>query len=253
MADSVSARKLTPNDYITDGIAGLLGYLPGYRGDTRGAYQKAKDFTGLLDWTPLGTPEMLHQAGGLLGAGVRDRSAGGLLGGAGMAALAALPMASKAAKGIRAYHGSPIKGLKELLPSDRGPLGPAVYMTPNSGVASRYGENVYDSELNQADIFHGMGRTGLDSSQNPYQIWRDQGSRLAGVAGDKAGDIVQLIEKLGPSDGYRFFRDLSGIMGSDQAAQNLLSSAGFKGISGHIDGPEIALFRSQALTPQMGR
>lgn len=107
MADSVSARKLTPNDYITDGIAGLLGYLPGYRGDTRGAYQKAKDFTGLLDWTPLGTPEMLHQAGGLLGAGVRDRSAGGLLGGVGMAALAALPMAGKAAGKVKAF-------LKEL-------------------------------------------------------------------------------------------------------------------------------------------
>lgn len=114
MADSVSARKLTPNDYITDGIAGLLGYLPGYRGDTRGAYQKAKDFTGLLDWTPLGTPEMLHQAGGLLATGARDKSLGGLLGGAGMAALGAFPSARKALPLVK----QAAKGVLKELPMD---------------------------------------------------------------------------------------------------------------------------------------
>lgn len=241
---SVKARRRTPSDYITDAIASGLGILPAYKGDERAAYQRAKDFTGLLDWTPAGIPEALYEAGGMLGAGARDRSALGTAGGLGMAAIAGLPLPGKKVvqKSLKAFHGSPVKGLRELLPSERGPLGPAVYLTPNDAVAQRYGENLYTKDLNQADIFHGMGRTGLSSADNPYQIWRDQAARLSGVAADKAGDVAAMMEKLGPSDGYRLFRDLAGTVGGDEGAQRLLSSAGYKGISGHIDGPEIAMF-----------
>jgi hypothetical protein len=50
------------------------------------------------------------------------------------------------------------------------------------------------------------------------------------------------MEKLSPSDGYPFFARLSQIYGSQEGAQKLLRDAGYRGISGNVDGPEIAHF-----------
>lgn len=101
------ARRDTPNDYITGLLSKAIRGM-GIQDNERDAWQQAKKFTGILDWTPVGIPQAGYDAGGLLGGGVRGRSLAQTGAGLGMAALAALPMRIPAKK-ITAYHGSPYK------------------------------------------------------------------------------------------------------------------------------------------------
>lgn len=141
-----------------------------------------------------------------------------------------------------AYHGSPVEGLSALKPGERGPFGPATYLSPVKDVAGRYGSNVYEARLNPNEIFNGLGSRYFDGDVNGYEMWRNQVSRVAKASGEKAGEVAAVLGKLDPQDGYRAYHDLRRIMGSDAEAQAVLQRAGFKGMSGHVDGPEIAMF-----------
>tara|TARA_R110000868_G_scaffold92457_4_gene256613 strand:- start:359 stop:994 length:636 start_codon:yes stop_codon:yes gene_type:complete len=88
-----SERKDTPRDKIVGVVSKLLG-----GDDGRLAYQRAQRITDFLENTAVGIPEVGYQAGTLLGAGVRDGDAGEMLGGAGMAALGAMPGVRKVAR-----------------------------------------------------------------------------------------------------------------------------------------------------------
>lgn len=140
------------------------------------------------------------------------------------------------------FHGSQQAGLKELIPGQRGPFGPAVYASPMDSVARRYGGNVY--QLNpQGEIFHGLGSTYLPPGTNPYEVWRSQTAKLAAAASpEQKQAIMENSEKFLPSDGYSFFNYIARSLGSKEAAQDLFRKAGFAGVSGHVDGPEIAIF-----------
>ncbi len=148
---------------------------------------------------------------------------------------------------LRAYHGSSTAGIApgELIPSQRGPLGPAVYLSPMEPVARRYaGEagTLYERDLNREDLFHGMKQRDAPDV-NPYDTWRSQQARLVDAAPpDKKQAVSALFEKMWPDDGYPLFHELSRMFGSQEAAQDYLKSAGYKGITGNIDGPEIAWF-----------
>ena len=173
---------------------------------------------------------------GLLGDdfGINDKpvlqmdAAGGLLGGGG-------------AGPLTAFHGSPQAGLKTLMPGDRGPLGPAVYMSPFEMIAQRYGGNLYSAEL--GNIFNGLGSRFLPSNVSPYAVWRQQQQQVGG----KSREAANLMDRLSPADGYPFFFDLTRLMGGQTAAQQLLQNAGYKGISGWVDGPEVAHFTPLSL------
>lgn len=167
---------------------------------------------------------------------------------AGLSMLAAAPVVGpglrRVGKGLRLYHGSPLTQLRELLPSERGPLGPGVYVTPAENYAARYAGDagkVYGVDVDPAELFHGI--RSRDSSVNNYEVWRQQGAKLLAAApeGSKS-EIANLLERMDPSDGYPFYARLKQIMGADAEAQGLMKRAGFKGMSGTVDGPEVVLF-----------
>lgn len=149
--------------------------------------------------------------------------------------------------GMKLYHGSPSPNIERLMPSDRGPLGPGVYATPTENLAQRYANRdgdgyLYDLEAPD-EIFHGTRNPEWDGDVNPFQVWRDQKSAVMAVAPDnKRAEIEKLFDKLSYDDGYPFFARLSNLMGGDTEAQALLRKAGFKGISGFVDGKEVLMF-----------
>jgi hypothetical protein len=146
--------------------------------------------------------------------------------------------------GVRLYHGSPRTDLARLAPSERGPLGPGVYLTPDESLARRYaGPNgkVYDKTIDDADIFQGI--KSRDSSVNNYQVWRDQTARLVNAADEGTRvPLADLMKRMDPNDGYPFYARLRQLVGGDEAAQALFKRAGYKGMSGLVDGPEVVHF-----------
>lgn len=160
----------------------------------------------------------------------------------GHGAFSQLPDGGSAQTGLRGFHGSSQEGLTELRPGERGPMGPATYLSPNDMVAGRYGPNLYEADV--PNIFHGLGSSGFaDSSINPYEVWRTQLAQLLDAAEPaRRAEIAAIAERMHPQDGYPFFRRLVNLYGSEEAAQALFRRAGFDGISGHVDGPEIAIF-----------
>jgi hypothetical protein len=143
------------------------------------------------------------------------------------------------------YHGSPRMGLTQLVPSERGPMGPATYLSPARRTAEQYarGGRIYEADF-PADIFHGAGRSWLpDDTANPFQIWRDQIARVTAAAPENLrADVAGIGQRLGADDGYRFYYDLARLLRSETAPQDILRRAGFRGISGLVDGPEVAMF-----------
>jgi hypothetical protein len=142
-------------------------------------------------------------------------------------------------------HSSSRPGLTVLNPSTRGPLGPGVYASDNSNVYSRYGDNTYRFEVPRGDIFHGTGSRDIGDyfpNHNPTDLWRSQAERVAQVSGDKAAQVRDVFNKRWSEEGYQLFGDLSRIFGGDTIAQDVFRRAGFKGISGHVDGPEYLMF-----------
>ena len=138
------------------------------------------------------------------------------------------------------FHGSSKEGIESLKPSERGAMGPGVYLTPNPSVAARYGDALY-TVMEPAGVFNGLGTR--DSRINPYQVWRDQVTRLVAVAGPHAAEVQAISERMQPADGYPFYRRIESLLGSSEAAQGIFKLAGFTGISGHVDGPEVVLFK----------
>lgn len=100
MAGSINSRQDTPSDYITNLIAAGIQKV-GLKPDERSAYQRAKQFTNLLDFTPLGIPQAGFDAGQMMGAGANNRSLGQMALGAGVAGLALVPDASRAVRALK--------------------------------------------------------------------------------------------------------------------------------------------------------
>lgn len=148
---------------------------------------------------------------------------------------------------IIGFHGSPVRGLSELRPSERGPMGAATYLSPAPSVAGQYarGGSVYRAEIPDADVFHGAGRSWMPPGTNAFTLSDQQISRLAQAAPAELRDPIRQIGeatmKYGDG-GYQFFGRLSQLMRSEEAAQQLFQKAGFRAVSGLVDGPEIAVF-----------
>ena len=142
------------------------------------------------------------------------------------------------------YHGSPQSGLTEIAPSTRGPLGPGVYTTPADNVARRYGGEMYELPQRTRDIYRGHGHR----SNDEWYGYKDDMKRLVAAADpDKRPAVQELVDKMWSGDGYPLYQRLRSLYGSDEAAQGLFKRAGFEGLSGQVDGPEVLLFAPQAL------
>jgi len=101
---------------------------------------------------------------------------------------------------------------------------------------------MYQFDVPQRDIFQGM-KNRFDDNTNPYDVWREQSSKLTAAADtDKKAYIKALFDKMWPEDGYPLFSDLARLFGSKEAAQGLFRKAGYRGLSGFVDGPEYVLF-----------
>lgn len=151
------------------------------------------------------------------------------------------------------YHGSPQAGLTELAPSVRGPLGPGVYATPADQLAGRYaGETgkTYQLPEKTRDIYRGHGHR----SDAEWFGYKDDMKRLIDAAEpDKRHAVEELVGRMWSGDGYPLYQRLRSLYGSDEAAQGLFKRAGFEGLSGQVDGPEVLLFAPQALKSQAPR
>jgi hypothetical protein len=145
------------------------------------------------------------------------------------------------------YHGSPRGGVSELMPSERGPLGPGVYTSPARQVAEHYASssgNMYQLPAKERDIYRGHGH----NTDAEWFGYKDDMKRLVAAADpDKRQAVEELVGKMWSGDGYPLYQRLLRLYGSDEAAQALFKRAGFEGISGQVDGPEVLLFGRQQL------
>jgi hypothetical protein len=147
------------------------------------------------------------------------------------------------------FHGSPRAGLTELTPSVRGPLGPGVYSTPGQ-ISGRYageGGSVYTLPQKERDIYRGHGKR----TDEEYFGWKDDKQRLlAATEPENQAAVSALLDRMGPADGYPLYARLrSDVYKGDEGAQALFKRAGFEGVSGLVDGPEVLLFNKQPLAP----
>jgi hypothetical protein len=147
----------------------------------------------------------------------------------------------------RLYHGSPRADLKALEPSTRGPLGEGVYTTPHEGLAGRYaGEEgrTYALPERERDIFLGHGHR-TDEEWAGFK--RDKERLLEAAEPDKKQELSALLDRMWSGDGYPTFARISQMYGGDAKAHELFRRAGFEGLSGQVDGPEVLLFGKQGL------
>lgn len=159
---------------------------------------------------------------------------GDLAAGAAKAVMMSLPM----------YHGSRAADLTELLRSDRGALGPGVYATPAPNIAERYGDNVYELEDVPRDIHQGLGSrygSGWDA---------DNERLLRAVEPEKRAELEAIIGKMWSGDGYPMRSRIAQMYRDESKAEDLYRRAGFEGIAGHADGPEVVLFEKQKVRPR---
>ena len=150
------------------------------------------------------------------------------------------------------YHGSPEEGLTELQPSTRGALGPGTYTSPNSNVAQRYGQNLYTLPEKERNIFNGLG-SNYGDYDTYYDDWKaDKAALIDAVEPHMRDVIVPRIEKSWLGDGYSLYRNIAVDYRSEAKATDLFRRAGFEGIGGHADGPEVVLFGKHSLGPVKG-
>lgn len=168
---------------------------------------------------------------------------------AGGITVGSMPMpkpANSLTMGLKLQHGSPKKGITELVPGPEGTgaLGPGVYGTPASNVAQRYGDNVYSFEAPD-EIFLGSGSAWdeIPSNVSKFQVWRDQVAKLV-EANPEHADVIKAAGEKMVYDGYPFFRELAYKLGSKEKAQEVYKRAGYKGLSAMVDGPEVVVFGS---------
>lgn len=147
----------------------------------------------------------------------------------------------------RLHHGSPRTDLQSLEPSTRGPLGPGVYTSPNEGVAGRYAGSegkTYALPERERDIFLGHGHR-TDEEWAGFK--RDKERLLAAAEPEKKQELSALLDRTWSGDGYPTFARISQMYGGDAKAHELFKRAGFEGLSGQVDGPEVLLFGKQGL------
>lgn len=144
------------------------------------------------------------------------------------------------------YHGSPFADLTALQPSTRGPLGPGVYTSPAKQVADAYRGGGHTYELPQADrdIFRGLGHR---TDAEWFGFKADKERLLAVADPEKRAALAGILEKTWSNDGYPAYQRIMQLYGGDEKAQALFKKAGFEGVSGLVDGPEVLLFGEQAL------
>jgi len=92
------------------------------------------------------------------------------------------------------------------------------------------------------DIHRGHGHS-ADAEWFGYKS--DQQRLLAAAEPEKQAAVKEIIDKMWSGDGYPQYQRLRSLYGSDEAAQELYKRAGFQGLSGQVDGPEVLLFGSQ--------
>src|SRR6478752_9110125 len=103
------------------------------------------------------------------------------------------------------HHGSPAEGLTEILPSTRGALGPGAYFSPNSGVAERYGGNLYTLPEQERNIFNGLG-----DRYGDYNDWKaDKAALINAVEPEMRDTLVPRIEQSWTSDGYPLYKNIA--------------------------------------------
>lgn len=142
-------------------------------------------------------------------------------------------------------HGSSRTGLTELTPSARGPLGPGVYTTPAPHVAGLYAGKgtIYTLPQKNRDIYNGLGHHYGDYAGREA----DKARLIAAAEPENREAVASLVNRMG-GEGYPMYARLRGdVYKSDEGAQNLFKRAGFEGLSGHVDGPEVLLFGAQKL------
>lgn len=144
------------------------------------------------------------------------------------------------------YHGSSAKGLTELNPSVRGPLGPGVYTSPAEQISRGYYAgpegHVYTLPERERDIYRGHGHR----TDDEWLGFKADKQRLVDAADpEKRAAVAEIVDKMWSTDGYPLYQRLRQLYGSDDAAQDLYKKAGFEGISGLVDGPEVVLFGAQ--------
>jgi hypothetical protein len=184
--------------------------------------------------TPIPTDQMIAPATDL--AGITTLGAG---------AMPAEANSLRTGMSFPLYHGSPTAGLKEILPSERGALGPGSYFTPADNVARRYGENIYQLPEKERNIFNGLG-----DRYGEYEDWKaDNSALMNAVEPDKRDQLKGIVEKMWTSDGYPLYSRIAQMYKDEGKAQDLFKRAGFEGVAGHADGPEINLFDKQSMQP----
>lgn len=146
------------------------------------------------------------------------------------------------------FHGSPTRGLTMLRPSERGPLGPGVYSTPSRQIAEGYYAGphgvIYELPPTSRDVFRGHGHR---SDDEWVGFTQDRQRLIDAAEPDKRDAVADIVSRMWSSDGYPLYQRIRGLYGSDEAAQALFRRAGFQGISGLVDGPEVMLFGAQSL------
>jgi len=236
-------------------LVALVGEALGF--DERDAYDVARRVfgdpsasrvgrPGALDMTPLGSVMGVEE-------GRKQYRAGDRVGGAVNVGLGALDLAGTAgdvlpamAAGVplRGYHGSPNPSLETLRPSERGALGPGTYFSPDENVARRYAGNggrLYQAELD--DVFFGLGDKYAPEGRAARELWDEDTAKLkAAVEPENRAALDEALSGLMPGEGYLLLRRIERMYGDQSKAQELFRRAGFKGISGNADGPEIAMF-----------
>lgn len=193
---------------------------------------------GLVDLTPAGIPMAGQEA-------KRDADAGNWMG-ATANAMALIP----AAKPAKWFHGSPKPNLAELIASkEGGALGPGVYLTPSKNVASNYAGvqgHIYEAAPDM-NVFNGIGKSMYDnpSAISPSKEWRDQIDTLSkALTPSETAKLGDYYKKLNDGDGYSLLREMAYKFGSKESAHDVFRRAGFTGISGHVDGPEVLMFNN---------
>jgi hypothetical protein len=146
------------------------------------------------------------------------------------------------------YHGSSRGGLLELNPSVSGGLGPGVYASPARQIAERYAWKdvpVYQLPQKTRDVYRGHGHR-TDEEWFGYKA--DNARLLAAAEPEKRKEIEDILSKGWSNTGYETWSQIRRLYKNDEdAAQNLFKRAGFEGISGLVDGPEVLLFEKQPL------
>lgn len=145
------------------------------------------------------------------------------------------------------YHGSERLGLNVLKESVRGPLGPGVYTSPAEGVAGHYAGGagkIYNLPEKPRDVFLGHGHR----TDDEWFGFKNDKQRLIDAAEpDKREAVAKILEPMWSNDGYPAYQRLMHLYKGDEGAQNLFKKAGFHGVSGLVDGPEVLLFGEQSL------